>query len=157
MKYLRKVWWYHFTSSRYCVSCRFCQNSFCHFYQPPCALEENFLWIWARRVRESGWSSGIACCGRSWRNWWRCEEGDTHQGLGCRCCLWCSRVGDLRVGVAVFHFHRDFPGKRTGGTDCVWVWFWHRSTSAMWVFKSSYLISFWFAGIIWRPLIFSKS
>ena len=39
----------------------------------------------------------------------------------------------------------------------VWVCFWHRSTSAMWIFKSSYLISFWFAGIIWRPLIFSIS
>ena len=32
-------------------------------------LKKNFLWIWARRVRESGWSSGIACCWRSWRNW----------------------------------------------------------------------------------------
>ena len=28
---------------RCCVSCRFCQNSFCHFYQPPCALEEKFF------------------------------------------------------------------------------------------------------------------
>ena len=29
--------------SRYCVSCSFCQNSFCHFYQPPCAPEDKFL------------------------------------------------------------------------------------------------------------------
>ena len=58
-------------------------------------LKKNFLWIWARRVRESGWSSGIACSWRSWRNWWRCGEGDTHRGWGCRCCLWCSRVSDL--------------------------------------------------------------
>ena len=78
-------------------------------------LKKNFLWIWARRVRESGWSSGIACCGRSWRNWWICEEGDTHRGLGCRCCLWCSRIGNLRVSVAVFHFLGDFPGKGLEG------------------------------------------
>ena len=37
-------------------------------------LKKNFLWIWARRVRESGWSSEIACCWRSWRNWRRCGE-----------------------------------------------------------------------------------
>ena len=85
-------------------------------------LKKNFLWIWARRVGESGWSSGIACCWRSWRNWWRCGEGDTHRGWGCRCCLWCSRVGDLRVWVAVFHFLRDFPGKGLEGltlSECV--------------------------------------
>ena len=29
--------------SRYCVSCKFCQNSFCHSYQRPCAPEENLL------------------------------------------------------------------------------------------------------------------
>ena len=54
-------------------------------------------------------------------------------------------------------FSRRFSGKRTGGTDFVWVCFWHHSTSEIWIFKSSYLISFWFAGIIWRPLIFSIS
>ena len=37
------AWGDHFISSRYCVSCRFCQNSFCHFYQPACAPEEKVL------------------------------------------------------------------------------------------------------------------
>ena len=45
-----------------------------NLYMP---LKKNFLWIWARRVRESGWSSGIACCWRSWRNWWRCGKGQS--------------------------------------------------------------------------------
>ena len=53
-------------------------------------------------------------------------------------------------------FSQRFSGKRTGGTDFVWVCFWHRSTSAMWVFKSSYLFSFWFAGTIWCTHIFYK-
>ena len=66
--------------------------------------------------------------------------GGRHREWGCRCCLWCSRVGDLRVWVSGFHFLRDFPKKRTGGTDFVWGCFWHSSTSAMWVFKSSKLI-----------------
>ena len=120
-------------------------------------LKKHFLWIWARRVREYGWSSGIACCWRSWRNWWRCGERGTHRGCGYRCCLWCSRVVNLRVWVAGFQFLRGCPQKSTRGTDFVWGCYWHRSTSAMWVFKSSYLISFWFAGIIWWPLIFSIS
>ena len=105
MECLRKVWSCMRRSlhpRRYCVICRFCQNSFCHFYQPPYSPEEKFLWIWARRVRESGWSSGKACCWRSWRNWWRCW-------WGCRCCSWCSRVGDLRVWVAWFYFLRNCP------------------------------------------------
>ena len=55
-----------------------------------------------------------------------------------------------------FHFLRNFPQKTTVGTDFVWGCFWHRSTSAMWIFKSSYLISFWFAGIIWCTHIFHK-
>ena len=70
-----------------------------------------------------------------------------HRRWGCRCCFWCSRVGDLRVWVAWFHFLRNCPKERTGETDFVWGCCWHRSTSAMWVFKSSYLISFWFAGM----------
>ena len=45
-------------------------------------LKKNFLWIWARRVRKSGWSSGIACCWRSWRNWWRCGEKADIEGEG---------------------------------------------------------------------------
>ena len=45
-------------------------------------LKKNFLWIWARRVRESGWSSGRACCWRSWRNWWRCGERADIEGEG---------------------------------------------------------------------------
>ena len=53
-------------------------------------------------------------------------------------------------------FSQRFSRKKTGGTEFVWVCFWHRSTSAMWVFKSSYLISFWFAGIIWCTHIFLK-
>ena len=118
-------------------------------------LKRNLMWRWAKGVRESGWSSGIACCWRSWRNWWRCGEGETHRGLGRRCCFWCSRVGDLRVWVAWFHFLRNCPKERTGETDFVWGCYYHRSTSAMWVFKSSYLISFWFAGIIWWLSIFS--
>ena len=100
-------------------------------------LKKNFLSRWAKRVRESGWSSGIACCCRSWRNWWRCGEGDTHRGWGYQCCLWCSRVDDIRVWVPGFHFLRDCPKKRTGGTDFVWGCYWHHSTSAMWVSKSS--------------------
>ena len=54
-------------------------------------------------------------------------------------------------------FSQKFSGKKTGGTDFVWACFWHHSTSAMWIFKSSYLISFWFARIIWRLLIISIS
>ena len=30
------------------------RTHFAHFYQPASAPEENFLWIWAKRVRESG-------------------------------------------------------------------------------------------------------
>ena len=119
-------------------------------------LKKNFLWKWARRVRESGWSSGIAYCWRSWRNWWRCGERADIEGEGVDVVFWCSRVGDLRVWVAWFHVLRNCPKERTGGTDFVWVCFWRRSTSAMWVFKSSYLISFWFAGIIWCTHIFHK-
>ena len=100
-------------------------------------LKRIFWRRWAKRVQESGRSSGIACCWRSWRNWWRCGEGDTHRRWGCWCCLCCSRVGDLRVWVPGFHFLRDCPKKRTGGTDFVWGCYWHRSTSAMWVVKSS--------------------
>ena len=37
------AWGDHFIWSRYWVSFRFCQNSFRHFYQPPCAPEEKFL------------------------------------------------------------------------------------------------------------------
>ena len=46
MECLRKMWSCMRRSlhpSRYCVSCRLCQNSFCHFYQPPCAPEKKFL------------------------------------------------------------------------------------------------------------------
>ena len=100
-------------------------------------LKRNSLWSWAKRVRESGWRSGIACCWRSWRNWSRCGEGDTHRWWGCWCCLWCSSVGDLRVWVPGFHFLRDCLKKRTGGTHFVWGCCWHRSTSAMGVFESS--------------------
>ena len=45
-------------------------------------LKKNFLWIWARRVQESGWSSEIACCWRSWRNWRRCGEKAAIEGEG---------------------------------------------------------------------------
>ena len=55
-----------------------------------------------------------------------------------------------------FVFSEIVRRKKTGGTVFVWVCFWHRSTSAMWIFKSSYLISFWFAGIIWCTHIFHK-
>ena len=53
-------------------------------------------------------------------------------------------------------FSQRFFGKRTEGTDFLWGCYWHRSTSAMWIFKSSYLISFWFAGIIWCTHIFHQ-
>ena len=45
-----------------------------------------------------------------------------HRRWGCRCCSWCCRVGDLRVGVAGFHFLRNFPGRRLEGltlSECV--------------------------------------
>ena len=45
-------------------------------------LKRNFLWRWAKRVREPGWSSGIACCWRSWWNWWRCGERAHIEGEG---------------------------------------------------------------------------
>ena len=69
--------------------------------------------------RESGWSSGTACCWRSWRNWWRCGEGGRHHGWGCRRFLWCSRVGDVRVWVAGSQFLRGCPQKTTRETDFV--------------------------------------
>ena len=126
-----------------------------NLHVPPKSI---FLWRWARRVRESGWGSGIACCWRSWQNWWRCEEGDTRHTSRVKMSMlfvvlprWRSPSLSCRVS-----FSQRFSEKRTGGTDFVWVCFWHRSTSAMWVFKSSYLISFWFAGIIWCTHIFHK-
>ena len=45
-------------------------------------LNKNFLWIWARRVRESGWGSEIACCWRSWRNWRTCGGKADIEGEG---------------------------------------------------------------------------
>ena len=102
-------------------------------------LKRNFLWRWAKRVGEPGWSSGIACCWRSWWKWWRCGEGDTNRGWGCRCCLGCSRVGNLRVWVPGFQFLKDCLEKRTWGTDFVWGCYWHRSTSEIRVFKPSKL------------------
>ena len=147
------AWGDHFISSRYCVSCRFCQNSFCHFYQPPCAPEEKFLVDIGEEspgIRVKFWNSLLLeIMAKLTKMWGKGRH---------RCYFWCSRVGDLKVWVAWFHFLRNCPEKkRTGGTDFFWVCCWHRSTSTMWIFKSSYLISFWFAGIIWRPLIFSIS
>ena len=78
-------------------------------------LRRNFLRRRAKRVREPGWSSGTACCWRSWRNWWRCGEGDTQRGWGCRWCLWCSRVGDLRVEHQGFTFSEIVQRKRLEG------------------------------------------
>ena len=117
-------------------------------------LKKNFLWIRTRRVRESGWSSGIVVVG---------DHGETDEDAGNK------QTSKVRVSMLFLvlprwrspgwscrvSFSQRFCGKKTGGTDFVWVCFWHRSTSAMWIFKSSYLISVWFAGIIWRPLIFS--
>ena len=97
------AWGDHFISSRYCVGCRFCQNSFCHFYQPPCAPEEKLLWIWARRVRESGWSSEIACCWRSWRN------GETNEDVGKR------QTSKVRVSMLFL----VLPCWRSQGLSCM--------------------------------------
>ena len=143
-------------SSRCCVSCRFCQNSFAISINLHVPLKKNFLWIWTRRIRESGWSSGIASCWRSSRNWGRCGEKADIEGEGVDVVLgaprWPSPGWSCRVS-----FSQRFSWKRTGGTDFVSVCFWHHSTSAMWIFKSSYLISFWFAGTKWLPLISSIS
>ena len=101
--------------SRYCVSCRFCQNSFCHFYQHPCAPEEKFL------VDMDEENPGIRV--KLWRSLFleimaklmKMRGISRHRNWGCRCCSWCYRVGDLRVWVAGFHFLRDFPGKGLEG------------------------------------------
>ena len=120
------------------------------------SLKKNFLWIWARRVRESGWSSGIACWWRSWRNWWRCGEKADIEGEGVDVVLGAPALAISGLELQSFIFSEIF--REIDWRDrFVWVCFWHRSTSAMWIVKSSYLISFWFAGIIWRPLIFSIS
>ena len=62
------------------LSCRFCQNSFCNFHQPQCAPEEQNCCVDGRG--ESGWTSGTACCWRSWQNWWRCVDGADIEGEG---------------------------------------------------------------------------
>ena len=114
MKCLRKcdpAWGDHFISSRCCVSCRFCQNSFCHFHQPPCASEENFLWIWAKKVRESGWSSGIACCWRPWRNWWRCGERADIEGEGVDVVFGAPALAISGFGLHSFIFSEIFREK----------------------------------------------
>ena len=154
MKYLRKVWWDHFTSSRYCVSCGFCQNSFCHFYQPPCALEEKFLVEMGEEspgIRVKFWNSLL----------WEIMAKPMKMRGGRH--TWGVRMSMLFVVLPRWQspgfscsvsFSQRFSGKRTGGTDFVWGCRQRRSTSAMWIFKSSYLISFWFAGIIWCTHIF---
>ena len=160
MECLRKVWScmrrsLHLKQIR--VSCRFCHNSFRRFYQPPCAPEEKFLVDMGEEspgIRVKFWNSLLL---EIMVKLMKMRVKGRHRRWGCRCCFWCSRVGDLRVWVALFQFLRGCPQKTTGRTDFVWGCFWHRSTSAMWIFKSSYLISFWFVGIIWLPSIFSKS
>ena len=110
-------------------------------------LKKNFLWIRARRVRESGWSSEKACCWRSWRNWRRCGERADIEGEG---------IDDVfsaaALAISGFELHGfifcNCPEERLGEANFVWGCYWHHSTSAMWVFKSSYLISFWSAGIL---------
>ena len=159
MECLRKVWSCMRRSlhpSRYCVSCRFCQNSFCHFYQPPCVPEK-------KSCRDGRGESGNP--GEVLEKLFVGDHGETDEDAGNK------QTSNVRVSMLFFvlprwrsaglscrvSFSQRFSGKTTGVTDFVWVGFWHRSTSAMWIFKSSYLISFWFAGVIWRPLIFSIS
>ena len=141
---------------RYCVSCRFCQNSCCHFYQPPCVPEEYSLVEMGEEspgIRLEFWNSLLLEIMAKLMK----MRGRRHTSRVKMSMLfvvlprWRSPSLSCRVS-----FSQKFSGKRTGGTDFVKVCFLHRSTSAMWVFKSSYLISFWFAGIIWCTHIFHK-
>ena len=117
-------------------------------------LKRKLLWRWARSVRVEFRSSLLLDI---MAKLMKMRGRGRNRSWGCRCCLWYSRVSDLRVWVAGFHFLWDCPKRRTGGTDFVWGCYWNHSTSTIWVFKSSFLISFWFARIIWWPLIFSVS
>ena len=119
-------------------------------------LKKSFLRIWARRVRESGWTSGIAGCWRSWRNWWRCGERADIEGEGVDVVFSAPALAISGLELQELIFSEIFR-EMDWRDRFVWVCFWHRSTSAMWIFKSSYLISFWFVGVIWWPSIFSIS
>ena len=55
-------------------------------------LKKNFLWIWARRIRESGWNSLLL---EIMAKLMKMRGKGRHRRWGCRCCLWCSRVSDL--------------------------------------------------------------
>ena len=105
------TWGDHFISSRYCVSCRFCQNSFCHFYLSLCAPEEKFFVDVSEespRIRVKFWNSLLLEIMAKLTKMW--GKG-RHRRWGCRCCFWCSRVGDLSVWVAWFHFLWICPKK----------------------------------------------
>ena len=125
MECLRKMWSCMRRSlhpRRCCVSCRFCQNSFCHFYQPLCALEKKFLVDMDKEspgMRVKFWNSLLL---EIMAKLMKMRRISRHRRWGCRCCFWCSRVGDLRIGVAEFHFLRDFPGNGLEGltlSECV--------------------------------------
>ena len=62
-------------------------------------LKRKLLWRWARTVRVDFRNSLLL---NIMENWWRYGEGSRQRGWGCRCCLWCSRVSDLRVWVSGF-------------------------------------------------------
>ena len=149
------AWGDHFISSRSCVSCRFCQNSFCHFYQPPCVPKEKFLVDMGEEspgIRVKFWNSLLL---EIMAKLMKMREKADIEGEGVDVVLG-SGLAISGLELQSFIFSEIF--REVDWTDrFVWVCFWHRSTSAMWIFKSSYLISFWFAGIIWQPLIFSIS
>ena len=122
---LKKVWSCLRRSlhpSRYCVSCRFCRNSFCTFYQAPCAPEGRFLVVMGKEnpgIRVKFWKSLLL---EIMAKLMKMRGINRHPRWGFRCCSWCCRVGDLRVWVAGFHFLRDFPEKRLEGqilSECV--------------------------------------
>ena len=95
-------------------------------------LKKNFLWIWARRVRESGWNSLLLEIMAKLMK----MRGGRHT----------SRVMMSKLFVVLprwqspgfscsVSFSQRFSGKRTGGTDFVWGCRQRRSTSAMWIFE----------------------
>ena len=145
------AWRDHLISSRYWVICRFCRNWFCHFHHPPCAPEEKVVWRRARRVRVefriSLFLENVAKLKkmRGGRQTSRVRVSVFFVVL--------PSWRDRRVWNPGFYFLNDCPTKITGGTDCVWGCFWHRSTSPIWVFNYSNLTIILWISFFWQSVI----
>ena len=125
------AWRDQFVWVSYTVSCRCYRNWHCTPPLCPSHVLSRESSCEARRG-ESRLSSWIASWWRWPREWSIGGDGSRHRRWGCRCCWWCSCIGDFWVRDWGLYIFRDPPKKRIG--DFVWGCFWHFSTGSMLVF-----------------------